>query len=97
MVRFPGLLVAPLWRTRDLHSTQESGANDTPLMVEGYLAIAEILDGKDPESGAKRLALTGQALEKLGTDDAKFFAQQHQAVLKNLASRLRAPDRDLTE
>ena len=66
---------------------QASGAKESTLMVDGYLASAEILEGKDLDTGRKRLAATKQALEKLGTEDAKFYAKQHEDVLKVLSDR----------
>jgi hypothetical protein len=63
----------------------KSGANDTPLMVEGYIAIAEILEGKMADMGRKRLAAAAKELDDLKTEDATFFKQQHQDVLKVLS------------
>jgi hypothetical protein len=60
----------------------KSGSKDTPLMVEGYIAIAEILEGKDVDAGRKRLAAAAKELEQLKTEDATFYIQQHQDVLK---------------
>lgn len=64
-----------------------SGAQDTPLMVEGFIAIAEILEGKAAEAGRRRLATARTGLAELGTDDAKFYLQQHEDVLKVLSAR----------
>ena len=66
---------------------EASGSEETRLMVEGYIAIAEILEGKDPDAGREHFAATRQALQKLGTEDAKFYAQQHQDVLEVLLER----------
>ena len=73
--------------TKAREHAQASGAEETTLMVDGYIAIAEILEGKDLDTGRKRLAATKQALEKLGTKDAKFYAKQHEDVLKVLSGR----------
>ena len=73
--------------TKAREHAQASGSEETTLMVEGYIAIAEILEGKNLGIGRKRLAATKQALEKLGTEDAKFYARQHEDVLKVLSKR----------
>lgn len=66
---------------------EASGTPETPLMVDGYVAIAEILEGENVEGGRAKLAATKEALEALGSEDAEYYAKQHEEVLEVLMRR----------
>lgn len=59
------------------------GIKDSELMNAGYLAMARILSGEDVRGDFDRAV---KALNNLGTDDAKFYAQQLEDVLKIFSS-----------
>jgi hypothetical protein len=52
---------------------------DSELMSSGYTAMAKILEGDDAQTDFDEAV---GALKELGTDDANFYAQQLQDVLK---------------
>lgn len=56
----------------------KAGKKDSELMNEGYIAMAKLLVGEDARD---RFDAARTALAELGTDDAKFYAEQLESVL----------------
>jgi hypothetical protein len=61
---------------------QKSGNKESELMNTGYVAIVDILEGTDTETAQKDFDASVKALKDINSDDANFFAQQLQDVLK---------------
>jgi len=61
---------------------QKAGGKDAELMNNGYMAMAKILEGTDKEKAQADFNKTVKALQDIGTDDSKFFADQLVSVLK---------------
>ncbi len=60
----------------------KAGSKDAALMNNGYIAMTGILQGADKEKAQVQFDKTVKALEDIGTDDSKFFANQLVSVLK---------------
>ena len=61
---------------------QKAGGKDAELMNHGYVVITRILEGTDKEKAQADFDKTVKALQDIGTDDSKFFANQLVSVLK---------------
>jgi tetratricopeptide (TPR) repeat protein len=61
---------------------QQAGGKGAELMNNGYIAMSGILAGTDKEKAQADFDKTVKALQDIGTDDSKFFANQLVSVLK---------------
>jgi tetratricopeptide (TPR) repeat protein len=61
---------------------KKAGSRDAELMNNGYIAMAKVLEGSDKEKAQADLDKAVKALQEIGTDDSKFFADQLISVLK---------------
>jgi tetratricopeptide (TPR) repeat protein len=61
---------------------QKAGGKDAELMNKGYIAMTDILVGAEKEKAQAEFDKTVKALQDIGTDDSKFFADQLVSVLK---------------
>jgi tetratricopeptide (TPR) repeat protein len=61
---------------------QKAGVKDAELMNHGYVAMTRILEGSDKEKAQADFDKTVKALQDIGTDDSKFYADQLVSVLK---------------
>ncbi len=61
---------------------KQAGGKDAELMNDGYVAMTDILAGGEKENAQAEFDKAVKALQDIGTDDAKFFANQLVSVLK---------------
>lgn len=64
---------------------QEAGQPDGEQMAAGYAGIAKLTMMESADAGRQQLTAAVEALRRIDTDDARFYAQQLESVAKYFA------------